>query len=132
MWYIAFLVFAQQPENSQSQVKCESCNVLFEAESALEVYDKALAWAKDYETENLFRFFGVEHIKEVGSERPTDGTELSGHFYDEENAWERRDELIPKKEEISAIIWEQNQDTPIGELMTEKQKQNLKEVFGEE
>jgi hypothetical protein len=132
MWYIVFLVFAQEPKERQSRVKCESCNVLFEAESALEVYDKATIWAKEYERENNFKFFGVEHIKEVGSEQPTDGTELSGMFYDEENVWERRDELIPKKDEISAIVWEQNQNTPIGELMTEEQKQNLKEVLGEE
>jgi hypothetical protein len=130
MWYIAFLLFAQQPEKEQKQIKCESCNVLFEAESALEVYGKAVAWAEDYATNNLFKFVGVEHILTVGNERPTDGTELSGMFFDDDNVWERRDKLIPKKEEIPPIIWEENQDTPIGEMMTEKQKHDLKVIFG--
>ena len=45
MWYRADLLFAQLPKEDKSTVKCESCNVLLEASSAIEVYDKAIRWA---------------------------------------------------------------------------------------
>ena len=131
-WYVAYLLFAQETKLDEQRVKCESCDILFEASSAFEVYDKAVIWAEDYATDNLFKFVGVEHIREIGDERPTDGTEIGGSFFDDANVWERKDELIPQKHELKAIILEQNKDTPVGELMSDEEKQNIKEIFGEE
>ena len=131
-WYVAYLLFAQEAKLDEQRVKCESCDILFEAQSALEVYDKAVIWAKDHEIDNLFKFVGVEHIREIGDERPTDGTEIGGSFFDNKNVWERQQELIPKKHELKAVILEQNIDTPLGELMSDGEKKHLKEVFGEE
>jgi len=67
---------------------------------------------------------------DVSEERPGDGTEIAGAFFDDEKVWERKDELIPEKSQISAIILEQNKDVPVGKLMTEKQKKDIKEIFG--
>lgn len=130
-WYVAYLLFAQEIKIDGDRFKCESCDVLFEASSAVEVYNKALVWAEEHATDNLFKFLGVEHIHEIGDERPMDGTEIGGRFFDEENVWERRNEIIPQKHELRAVVLEMNKDTPVGELMTDKQKQDLKEGFGE-
>jgi hypothetical protein len=131
-WYVVHLLFAQLPEVENQTVKCESCCVLFEALSAVAAYDKGLVWASSYMEGTLFHFVGIEHIHRLGDEKPGDGTEIDGSFFDDEDVWERKDELIPERNKIPAIIWEQNCDVPIGELMTEKQKENLKEIFGEE
>jgi hypothetical protein len=128
-WYIAFLLFAQLPNDQKRSIKCESCKVLFEAESAIEVYDKSILWAEDYKANNLFKFVGVEHIHKIGDEYPKDGTEICGSLFDDENIWERKDELIPKKHKLTEIIWEQNQNISLKELMTKSQIQNLKDIF---
>jgi hypothetical protein len=133
MWYRADLLFAQLPKEGKQSVKCETCNVLFKASSAVEAYDKAIRWATSHvEEDSLFQFLGVEHISDIGEEQPGDGTEIAGAFYDDENVWERKDELIPEKSQIPAIMLEQNKDVPVGELMTEKQKRDIKEIFGED
>jgi hypothetical protein len=132
MWYRADLLFAQLPKKGKQNVKCETCNVLFEASTATEVYDKAVCWAASHTEDSLFHFVGVEHITSLGEFQPGDGTEIGGTFFDDENVWERKEELIPEKSKIQAMIWEQNIDVPIGELMTEKQKQDMKEIFGKD
>jgi len=58
--------------------------------------------------------------------------ERKSEFSDDENVWERHDELIPKRDKIPTIMLEQNSDVPIGELMSEKQKKDIKEIFGED
>lgn len=132
MWYRADLLFAQLPKDGKKSVKCESCNVLFKGSSAVEVYDKAVRWAEAHVREDsLFHFVGVEHISDIGEEMPGDGTEIAGAFFDD-NVWDRQEELILPKSKIPAIMWEQNKDVPVGELMTEKQKRDLKEIFGED
>jgi hypothetical protein len=132
MWYRADLLFAQLPKESKPSVKCESCNVLFKALSAVEAYDKAVRWAATHVEDSIFQFVGVEHIQHLGEERPGEGSEIAGAFFDDENVWERKNELIPEKSKIPAIIWEQNGDVPIGELRTERQKKDIREIFGEE
>ena len=132
MWYRADLLFAELPGEGKLSVKCETCNVLFEASCAVEVYDKAVRWAGEHVDNSLFRFVGVEHISDIGGEQPGDGTEIGGAFCADEHVWERKDELIPEKSKITAIMWEQNRDVKVGELMTEKQKKDLREIFGED
>lgn len=131
-WYVVFLLFAQKPKKGKRVVKCESCQVLIEAPSALAAYDKGVAWAKSHIQGSKFHFLGIEHIHSLDDEKPEDGTEIGGIFFDKKDVWERKDELIPEKSKISAIMWEQNMDVPIGELMTEEQKQTIKEVFEED
>jgi hypothetical protein len=132
MWYRADLLFAQLPKEGKLSVKCETCNVLFEASCAVEVYDKAVRWAAEHVDNSLFRFVGVENISDIGAEQPGDGTEIAGAFFDDENVWERKDDLIPEKNKLTAIMWEQNRDMPVGQLMTDKQKKDLREIFGED
>jgi hypothetical protein len=129
MWYIADLLFAQLPVPGEERVTCESCNVLFEARSASEVYDRASTWAESHIEGTAFHFLGVTHIHSLSDSQPTDGTEVGGHFFDDVSVWERRDELIPEKDQIPVITWEQNCDMPIGDMMTAEQKKKLKEIL---
>jgi hypothetical protein len=131
MWYRADLLFAQLPKADQQSVKCETCNVLFEASTAAEVYDKAICWAASHVENSRFHFVGIEHISRLDESQPRDGTEIDGSFFDDDDVWQRQEDLIPEKSKMSAIIWEQNSDVPIGELMTDRQKQDIKEIFGE-
>jgi hypothetical protein len=132
MWYRADLLFAQLPNEDKRSVKCETCNVIFEALTASEAYDKAVFWAATHVEDSLFHFVGVEHISCLDESRPGDGTEIGGTFFDDEDVWERQEELIPEKSKIQAIIWEQNSDVPIDKLMTDKQKEDMKRIFGED
>jgi hypothetical protein len=131
-WYVVHLLFAQTPKQGQRSVKCESCQVLIEALSALNAYDKGIVWAKSHVENTNFHFIGIEHIHILDDEQPIDGTEIGGRFFDEEDIWERKGQLIPEKNKIPAIMWEQNKDVPINKLMTDEQKQMLKEIFEEE
>jgi hypothetical protein len=131
-WYVVHLLFAQLPKDEKSSGKCESCHVLFHAVSALAAYDKGVAWAQSHIEDTNFHFVGVEHIHSLDDDPPVDGTEIGGSFFDEENIWERQGEFIPEKENIPAIMWEANSGIPVGELMTEKQKKDIKEIFGED
>jgi len=87
-------------------------------------------WANEYIEEGGFQFVGVEHIHSL-SEAPADGVEVGGSFYESEDVWQSKSELIPEKDAIPAIMWEQNSDVPVGELMTEKQINAAKRIFGE-
>jgi len=129
-WYVVHLLFAQQDKAGSSSFRCESCHVLFHAPSALVAYDKGVAWAGSHIEGTSFQFVGVEHIRDLDEEQPTDGTEINGEFFEEENIWQRKDEFIPEKMQIPAIVWERDSDTPIIEMMSEEKVQNLKQFFG--
>jgi hypothetical protein len=116
-WYFVSLLFAQSQKKEKRFVMCETCNVLFRAESALEAYDKSVVWAKDYEKDSNFHFVGVEHLVDVRSKKIVDGTEIDGSFFKIKDVWKRKKELIPNKYEINTIKCEVNPNTPIGELM---------------
>jgi hypothetical protein len=131
-WYVVYLLFAKPPKPENSTVKCESCQVLIKASDGHEAYKKSLDWAQKYVRESDFKFAGVEHLKNLYEEEITDGMEIGGSFFNEENFWERLDEFIPEKEKLSAILWETNAEVPLEELMTEEQKQNLMQVFEKE
>ena len=130
-WYLVWLLFAQLPVEGKRFVMCETSQVLFQAKSGLEAYEKGVAWAKDYEKDNNFRFVGIEHLTSINDDEIADGTEISGKFIRLKDIWQRKDELIPDKFEIGTIKLEENSDTPVGELMTNEQKKKIRQVFEE-
>jgi hypothetical protein len=129
MWYVAHLLFAQKPKKDRHRVKCETCQVLLRASSAIECYDRAVVWAKAHEDEGCFRFVGVQHINSLDEERPDDGTEVAGHFFDAYDVWQKVKKLIPNKRDIPAVMWESHRDAPIRELITPKQNRDLRDIF---
>ena len=105
--------------------------VLFEAPSASDAYDKGSAWAAQHAAGNTFQFVGIEHINEL-LDAPGDGIEVDGEFVEISNVWQRRDELTPAKADLRAIMLERNAEKPVGELKTEEQKRKAKRILGEE
>ncbi|MGI8544303.1 MAG: hypothetical protein ACR2MD_12635 [Aridibacter sp.] len=130
-WYVVWFLFAQLPKEGKKFVMCESSQVLFRSKTANEAYDKALIWANEQEKDNNFKFVGIEHMSDLLDEEIVDGTEIDGSFFKKKNIWEQRNEIIPDKNAIKAIMWEENQDTPVGELMTDNQKKKMREIFEE-
>jgi hypothetical protein len=129
MWYVAHLLFAQKPKKGRRRVKCETCRVLLRAASALKCYDRALVWAKLHEGNGLFRLVGVRHIDSLDDEQPGDGSEIGGGIFDAYDVWKKVKTLIPNKRDIPAVMWETHMNTPIGEMMTPKQKGDVRELF---
>ena len=122
MWYVADLLFAQRPTEGRPFV-CETCLVLLNAESARKAYDKAMQWGEDHvQGETGFEFVGIQHLYSLEEERPADGSEIGGHFFESEDIWEKRVELIPEIDDIPIIRFEDNPKTPIGELVSEETK----------
>lgn len=134
MWYVADLLFAQPKQEGKAAVTCEASQVLLEAPTAREAYAKAIRWAEQHENGEgglfNFRFVGVEHLHSLEEERPGDGSEIGGGFYESPDVWERRDELIPQQSDIPVIRYEANPDSPIGELLTEEQQERIRKVMG--
>jgi Domain of unknown function (DUF4288) len=127
-WYLAQLLFAQATENVEAAVLCESSYVLFEAASAREAYDKAVDWGHKHEQDSTFSLLGVRHLNSL-DEPPADGVEVGGGFFEETAAWMRINELIPARDEIPIIVFEQNPDTPIGELIDDDTDAKLRRLF---
>ncbi len=132
MWYVAGMIFAQPPKAGQEKFVCESSDVLFEAANADAAYEKALAWAGDHEKRSIWglRFVGVYYLRSLDKARPGDGTELGGRLYDEEKVWARRDELIPPKHQLKAIVWERS-NRPLKELLDDDQLRRLRTLGNE-
>jgi hypothetical protein len=130
-WYVVWLLFAQLPKEGKQFVMCESSQVLFKAKTAKDAYNKAESWAMKKEENSNFKFVGIEHMSDLLDEEIDDGTEIDGSFFKKKNIWERKDDIIPKKSKIKAILWEENSDIPVGELMTENQKKKMREIFEE-
>ena len=127
-WYLAQLLFAQAPDDLQAAVLCESSFVLFEATSARQAYDKAIDWGHHHEAESTFTLLGVQHLNSL-DQPPGDGVEVGGEFFEESAVWMRRDELIPARDEIPVIVFEQNSDTPIEELIDGDTEAKLRKLF---
>ena len=128
LWYLAQLLFAQTAENLEDTVLCESSYVLFEAVSARIAYDKAVEWGHQHEQKSPFSFLGVRHLNYI-DEPPADGVEVGGGFFEETGAWMRRDELIPERDEIPILVFEQNPDTPVGALIDDEKQARLRKLF---
>jgi len=75
---------------------------------------------------------GFEQIHSLDDDAPIDGTEIGSGFFDAEDVWERKDELIPQKDKIAAIMWDRTPMCQFGELTTAKQKRDIREMFGED
>jgi hypothetical protein len=131
MWYVVDIIFAQKTETDEGKTVCESCCVLFEAPSALAACQKAMPWAENHTTDSDLHLLGIQHVRDL-LEKPEDGSEIGGVFFEEVDPWGRRDELIPDLGQTSIIKFEENRNTPIGRLMSEGQIDLFKKVFGEE
>lgn len=131
MWYLAEILFAEPPRPDQDEYQCESCDVVLQAESAVEAYRKAVAWGQSHAAEpSVLRLLGVSHLTTVGEELG-DGTEVAGRFFREPEVWDRAGELIPPADELKAIQWERGRDTPVGELLSPEQIDQVRRVWGQ-
>lgn len=128
MWYVVHLLFAQEGSHT---VVCETSQRIFQAVDANAAYERGELWAREYEQESNFLFVGIEHIKRIDEELG-DGCEVGGCFSEEENVWQRRSELIPPKQDLSAIMWERDMDTPVADIMTDNQKRLMRQIFTDE
>ena len=127
MWYLAEILFAEPRRGDSQAHQCEACNVVFDAVTAREAYQKAIAWGQTYAAEPAagMQMLGVSHLTSIGDQLG-DGIEICGRFFETANPWDRPGELVPAPEALKAIVWEQNQDTPLGELLTPEQIGALK------
>ncbi len=130
MWYRTDLLFATEPKGDSPAVKCESCNVLFEAETALQAAAKAELWAERHIADSDFKFVGLENMTLLFADKPGDGTEIGGMFFEDRDVWERRSELIPDKSDIPVIRFEQHPDVPVRRFIREAQEKGLEEIYG--
>jgi hypothetical protein len=127
MWYLAEILFAEPRRVDRHAHQCEACNVVFDATTAREAYQKAMAWGQSYAAEppGGMQLLGVSHLTSIGDQLG-DGIEVCGRFFETANPWDQPAELVPAPEALKAIVWEQNQDTPLGELLTPEQIAALK------
>ena len=132
MWYVVDMLFAQRTKGKRVRVKCEVCNVLFEAPSALDACRKAMLWADEHSRDAGFYLVGIQHVRALDEECPGDGTEIGGHFFDEDDPWGRKDQIIPDLNEIPTVKFEANPNTPIKDLVSQSKIEKIKQVFGEE
>lgn len=129
MWYLAEILFAEPRRADRQDCQCEACNVVFNASTAREAYRKAIAWGQNYAAEPPveMQLLGVSQLTSIGDQLG-DGIEICGRFFETANAWERVADLIPAQDSLKAIAWEENQDTPLGEVLTPEQKAALRRV----
>ncbi len=122
VWYLAELLFTEPPQADRTEYQCESCNVVFQATDAAGAYQKAVAWGLAYAAEppTGMRLLGVSHLTTVGDEL-VDGTEICGRFFQTSGPWCEVAKLVPPPGQLKAILWEQNRDVPIRELLNPKQ-----------
>lgn len=132
MWYVVDIIFAQSPREGTRVVQCESCNVLFEAPSAINACAKAARWGAKHEKDNSFHYVGIRHLWSLDEERPDDGTEIGGAFFEEVDFWDHLDRIIPDANTIPTIKMEENPQTPFKYLISEEAIVKLKRIFNEE
>ena len=131
MWYVVDILFGQKRDGEQGEIMCETCNVLFEAPSAIDACRKAVPWSEEHVRDTEFHLIGIQHVRSLDDDRPGDGTEIGGKFFEERDPWGRREELIPDLNEIPTIKFEANPNTPVGELIPEETVHKAKKIFGE-
>jgi hypothetical protein len=132
MWYLAEILFARPQQHGRPLDQCESCNVVFEADTAAQAYAKVVAWGRSYagKPPATMRLLGVSHLTTIGKELG-DGVEICGRFFQEPDVWGRLEELIPPPERLKAIQWEQSRGVPVRELLSPEQLAQLERVWGE-
>ena len=126
MWYIAVIVLAEPEKMGRKCYSCESCNVLIEATSALHAYEKSTAWAMNAASKHLYGYalFGIQGLWQIG-DVIGDGVDISGRFYEKNEAWKRKDELIPNRDSLSAIRFEGSMDEKLADVITPYQQRIL-------
>lgn len=126
MWYIAVIYMAQPEKPGRRRYTCESSNVLISSDNPSEAYDKANAWGKRHEEKNIFglQFLGVTLLHEIGDEIG-DGVDISGVLFTKLDVWKRRNEIVPAREELSAIYIAENMDKTLEEVISPLGKQLL-------
>jgi hypothetical protein len=131
MWYLAEILFAEQPSNGRVDYQCESCNVLLNADNAAEAYRRAVDWGLAYVTEpaDAMRLLGVSHLTTVGEELG-DGTDICSRLFREPDVWARLDELIPVPGELAAMRWAAAENMPLGALLRPDQIAQLGRLWG--
>lgn len=124
-------MFAETDTEDGINFSCETCNILLNAPNGEDALKAAQEWAMEYEAENAYRFVGVEELQWLSDERPGHGDELAGMSYQEADVWNRREELIPEKSNLSAIRLEySDRDIPIRELLPDNKIKQLQKYFG--
>jgi hypothetical protein len=131
MWYLAEILLVETPQRDAIDIACEACNVVFQAETAVEAYRKALDWGRSYASEppTCMRFLGVSDLTTIGQDL-RDGTEICGRFFRARNDASELATLVPAPESFKAIQWEGNQDTPLAEMLDSEQINLLKRAWG--
>src|SRR6266700_360530 len=107
MWYLAEILFAEPRQANQESYQCESCNVVFQADSADAAYGKAISWGHAYAAEPPARteMLGVSYLTSIGGKLGA-GVEVCGTFFEESNVGDRVNELIPPMHRLKAVQWE--------------------------
>jgi hypothetical protein len=133
VWYLAELLFAEPPLPDRAKYQCESSNVLFQAETAVEAYRKAVAWGVAYAAEPPagMRLLGVAHLSTVGEELG-DGTEICGRFFQAPAVWESSSGMVPPTGQFKAVQWEQGRNVPLGELLSPEQIAQVRRAWGQD
>jgi hypothetical protein len=133
MWYIADLVFAKPKLKNRRRYRCESSNVLIEAESAEEAYKKAQAWARRYEDEGTagMRFVGIEELREL-VDSPVDGAELGGRFFLAYDIWGQAGKRFPPKKKLSVFRFRHEGEKTLEEFLSPTQLRALLDTFDAE
>lgn len=131
MWYLAEILFAEPPDEANTDFQCEACNVVFQTADAVGAYRRAIAWGRNYAAEPPVRMLllGVSQLTTV-SEELGDGTEICGRFFEAPAVWELVVELVPPPSELKAVIWEQSGNVTLGELLDPEQIARLRRVWG--
>lgn len=132
MWYVVDILFAKKSDSGSDTVQCESYNVLFESPSALIAYEKAEKWGAEHEKDSDFKYAGIHNLWDLDCAIPGEGTEVGGSFFEEKYFWHRINDFIPDKNEIAAIKFEANRNTPVGELISDEMKKRIRKVLGDE
>jgi hypothetical protein len=127
MWYLAEILLVERPKADRHSHQCESCNVLFDAATALDAYRRAVEWGNEYAAEpsSAMQLVGVAHLTTVGEELG-DGVEICGRLFECSGPWDRVAELVPAPQLLKAMLWEKNQDTPLGEILSTEQVARLR------
>jgi hypothetical protein len=130
MWYLAEILLAEQPKVDSNDYQCESCNVLFNANSAEEALRKAEAWGNEYvkDPPSNMQLLGVSSLTTVGDELG-DGTDIGGRLFNTQDVWLRRGEMVPCPSDLSAIKWENADGKTVGELLSPEQIEQLRRLW---
>ena len=132
MWYLAEILLAEPARAGSADSRCESCNVVFSAATAVDAHGKAVVWGTAYAAAAAatMHLLGVTHLTSIGDELG-DGVEICGRYFDESDPWTRIGELVPPPDQLEAIRWEVAGDTPLNDLLSLDRLGKIKRRFGE-